>query len=102
MRYAYLCAAALWVSLCAGCGRCDAPATPDAFGTPVELRYAERFAMERDDAKTIPIIALSANARDEDKRMSMQSGMNHHIAKPFDVASLISTVNEHIAPPQKS
>ena len=55
-------------------------------------------AMERADAKSIPIIALSANARDEDKRMSMQSGMNHHIAKPFDVANLISTVSEHIAP----
>ena len=53
--------------------------------------------MERDDAKTIPIIALSANARDEDKRMSMQSGMNSHIAKPFDVANLISTVNEHVS-----
>ena len=53
--------------------------------------------MERDDAKTIPVIALSANARDEDKRMSMQSGMNNHIAKPFDVANLISTINEHVA-----
>ncbi|MBR4211605.1 MAG: response regulator [Oscillibacter sp.] len=58
-------------------------------------------AMERDDAKSIPIIALSANARDEDKRMSMQSGMNHHIAKPFDVANLISTVNDHITTPGK-
>ena len=54
-------------------------------------------AMNREDAKTIPIIALSANARDEDKRMSMESGMDNHIAKPFDVAQLISTVNEHIA-----
>ena len=53
--------------------------------------------MEREDAQTIPIIALSANAREEDKRMSMQSGMNHHIAKPFDVANLISTVNEHVS-----
>ncbi|MBQ6207599.1 MAG: response regulator [Oscillospiraceae bacterium] len=51
--------------------------------------------MERDDAKIIPVIALSANARDEDKRMSMQSGMNNHIAKPFDVANLISTINEY-------
>ena len=54
-------------------------------------------ALGRPDAATIPIIALSANARDEDKKMSMESGMNHHIAKPFDVAQLITTVNEHIA-----
>ena len=56
--------------------------------------------MERDDAKTIPIIALSANARDEDKRMSMQSGMNHHIAKPFDVANLLSVIHEHASKSQ--
>ena len=54
-------------------------------------------ALNRADVKSLPIIALSANARDEDKRQSLQSGMNHHVAKPFDVASLISTVNEHIA-----
>ena len=54
-------------------------------------------ALGRADAADIPIIALSANARDEDRRMSMESGMNQHIAKPFDVAQLITTVNEHIA-----
>ena len=54
-------------------------------------------ALNRADVKTLPIIALSANARDEDKRQSLESGMNHHVAKPFDVAHLISTVNEHIA-----
>lgn len=53
-------------------------------------------AIGREDTKTIPIIALSANAHDEDKHMSMESGMNNHIAKPFDVAHLLSTVNEHI------
>ena len=54
-------------------------------------------AIGRNDTNTLPIIALSANARDEDKRLSMESGMNNHIAKPFDVAHLISTVNAHIA-----
>ena len=54
-------------------------------------------AIGRRDTNSLPIIALSANARDEDRRLSMESGMNNHIAKPFDVAHLISTVNEHIA-----
>ena len=54
-------------------------------------------AMDREDAKEIPIIALSANARDEDRRISMESGMNNHIAKPFDVAGLITTINECIS-----
>ena len=54
-------------------------------------------AIGRNDTNSLPIIALSANARDEDKRQSLESGMNNHIAKPFDVAHLITTVNEHIA-----
>ncbi|MBR0280897.1 MAG: response regulator [Oscillibacter sp.] len=54
-------------------------------------------ALGRPDTADIPIIALSANARDEDRRMSMDSGMNHHIAKPFDVAQLITTINDHLA-----
>lgn len=54
-------------------------------------------ALGREDTNTLPIIALSANARDEDKRMSMESGMNSHIAKPFDIAHLISTIDEYIA-----
>ena len=59
-------------------------------------------ALNREDARSMPIIALSANAREEDRRMSLESGMNHHIAKPFDVAQLISTVNEHIAARKES
>ena len=54
-------------------------------------------ALDRPDAKVLPIIALSANSRDEDKRMSMESGMNYHIAKPFDVAQPIASVNKYIA-----
>ncbi|MBR2520155.1 MAG: response regulator [Selenomonadaceae bacterium] len=54
-------------------------------------------ALDRPDAKTLPIIALSANSREEDKRMSMESGMNYHIAKPFDVVQLIASVNKYIA-----
>ena len=54
-------------------------------------------AIGRSDTNTIPIIALSANAREEDRRLSMESGMNNHVAKPFDIAHLINTVNEHIA-----
>ena len=54
-------------------------------------------SLDRPDAKVLPIIALSANSRDEDKRMSMESGMNYHIAKPFDVVQLIAAVNKYIS-----
>ena len=52
--------------------------------------------MERSDTKVLPIVALSANAREEDKQMSLESGMNAHVAKPFDIANLIFTINKHI------
>ena len=41
-------------------------------------------ALPREDACTIPIIALSANAYEEDVQKSKESGMNSHIAKPMD------------------
>ena len=40
----------------------------------------------------IPIIALSANAFESDKRMSMEVGMNAHLTKPIDVPLLVKTV----------
>ena len=58
-------------------------------------------AIPRVDIPSLPIIALSANSREEDKRMSLESGMNSHVAKPFDIDPLINTINEHIAERKK-
>ena len=41
--------------------------------------------LERPDAKDVPIIALSANAFDEDIAMAKDAGMNEHLAKPVDI-----------------
>jgi len=49
-------------------------------------------AMERADAKTIPIIALTANAFDEDVQRSMQAGLNAHLSKPIDPELLFKTL----------
>ena len=54
-------------------------------------------ALNREDTNILPIIALSANAREEDKKMSLESGMNFHVAKPFDIAHLLSTIDEYIS-----
>ncbi len=40
--------------------------------------------MDRADAKVIPIIALTANAFDEDVQRSMQAGLNAHRSKPVE------------------
>jgi CheY-like chemotaxis protein len=53
-------------------------------------------ALNRPDAKKIPIIALSANAFDEDVQRSLQAGMNAHLTKPVDVDHLFQTLGELI------
>ena len=53
-------------------------------------------AMERVDAKTIPIVALTANAFDEDVQQSMQAGLNAHLSKPIQPELLFETLENLI------
>ena len=53
-------------------------------------------ALDRKDAKTIPIIALTANAFDDDVRMSLDAGMNAHLSKPIEPDLLFETLNRLI------
>ena len=48
--------------------------------------------MEREDAKAIPIIALTANAFDEDRNKAFAAGVNGHIAKPIDVGRMVRSI----------
>ena len=50
--------------------------------------------MERDDAKEIPIIAMTANAFVEDRIATKKAGMNAHIAKPLDASKVIHIIAE--------
>ncbi len=54
-------------------------------------------AMDRADAKTIPIIALTANAFDEDVQRSMQAGLNAHLSKPVAPDALFETLETLIS-----
>lgn len=49
-------------------------------------------SMDRKDASTIPIIAMTANAFTEDKMKSKEAGMNEHISKPIDLRQLIKVI----------
>lgn len=53
-------------------------------------------ALDRQDAKEIPIIALTANAFDEDVQRSLQAGLNAHLSKPVDAQALFSTLESLI------
>ena len=55
-------------------------------------------AMERDGAKKIPIVALTANAFDEDVQRSMQAGLNAHLSKPVEPEALFQTLESLIQP----
>ena len=55
-------------------------------------------AMDRKDAKTIPIIAMTANAFDEDVQRSMQAGLNAHLSKPVEPEALFRTLESLIKP----
>ena len=53
-------------------------------------------ALKRDDAKKIPIIALTANAFDEDVQKSLQAGLNAHLSKPVEPERLFETLESLI------
>ena len=53
-------------------------------------------ALARADAKTVPIIAMTANAYDDDVEKSRAAGMNAHLAKPIDATTLYDTLAAYL------
>ena len=54
------------------------------------------MSKERPDAAKIPIIAQSANAFTEDVQTSLDSGMNGHISKPFNIDAVTTAIKQNI------
>lgn len=50
--------------------------------------------MDRNYCKQIPILAMTANAFDEDHQEAIAAGMNGHLAKPIDLKVLLKTLSE--------
>lgn len=54
--------------------------------------------LSKPELANIPIIAMTANAFDEDRKQAMESGMNEHMAKPIDVNTLMELLQKHLGP----
>ena len=59
-------------------------------------------AMEHPDAKTIPIIAMTATVFDEDVRLSLDAGMNAHLTKPVELELLYETLKKYFSQREKN
>jgi CheY-like chemotaxis protein len=62
----------------------------DGFQATKEIRGSSH-----PEAKTIPIIAMTANAYEEDVQSALSAGMNAHIAKPIDIHRLFSLLHQY-------
>ena len=52
--------------------------------------------MEDNKCKGIPVIAMTANAFEEDKKEALRNGMNGHIAKPIDIDLFLSILRKYL------
>ena len=76
------------------------PGTYDAILMDVQMPVmngleatARLRSLQRPDAKTVPIIAMTANAFVEDVKKSLEAGMNAHLSKPLDIDKVLSTID---------
>ena len=55
-----------------------------------------RIRSLQDERSAIPIIAMTANAFDEDRQKVLEAGMNAHVAKPIDIKVLFEVLKEYL------
>ncbi|MCI8485519.1 MAG: response regulator, partial [Lachnospiraceae bacterium] len=83
-----------------------APGTYDAILMDVQMPVMNGYdatreirALGREDAASIPIIAMTANAFAEDVKNALDAGMNDHIAKPIDIEIIKKVLGKYLSPP---
>ena len=60
----------------------------DGYTATSEIR-----TLSNNNKANIPIVAMTANAFEEDRKKAFEVGMNGHIAKPIDLSAIVSTLN---------
>lgn len=93
--------------ICVDMFRSNPPFTYDAILMDIRMPVLDGLGAteairltDREDAKVIPIIAMTANAFDEDVQRSLQAGMDAHLTKPVDAVLLIETLEKFIKDPK--
>ena len=51
-------------------------------------------ALEDPQKASVPVIAITANAFEEDKKSAYEAGMNGHLAKPYDIDKMMATLSD--------
>ena len=81
----------------------SAPGTFDAILMDVMMPQLDGYeatrairALDRPDAGTIPIFAMTANAFTEDRRRAYDSGVNEHLTKPLEPDTLLRTLAKYL------
>ena len=64
------------------------PGEGSEFSFTLQMEFAREKKEEQEDCREMPIIAMSANAFEEDVKKSMASGMNEHLSKPLNIGKL--------------
>ena len=67
----------------------------DGYMTTREIR-----TLKNNKKANIPIIAMTANAFEEDKKKAFKAGMNAHITKPIDIETILTVLNQVFGTPE--